>query len=856
MPDAFVSFDAELRYTYVNGNAERLQQARREDLLGKDVRALYPDAESRKTIALYERALREQRPLTGTSYHAGFGRWVEVRAFPTPDGVSVFYKDVSAQVMAEAAQREGEQQFRVLIENLQSAVALIDERGAFVLVNGSFRRLFEIPPEADILNVNSRDWGRWEVLDERGALLAVDEHPVRKAALTRSAVKNQLVAVRSPSGPDLRWLLVSAEPVLDAQGGIHRLICTYYDITARKVAEERHRRLVEELADGLFVADAEGRYTDVNPAGCALFGRTREEVLASTLLDVLDPSEHGRLPEAIASFADGRVHRSEWLYRRKDGSTFLGELDGRRLPGGGFQGILRDVTERRRAQAALLASERAARMRAELVEHAPVLVRDLDDRITAWNEGSRRLFGFTREEALGAVSHALLRTRFPAPLEAIRAQLARDGRWEGELRHRRADGAELVVATQWILHRDAAGQPAAVVEVNTDVTERVRAEEALRSANALLTDANRQKTEFLAVLSHELRNPLAPIRNSTYLLEHAAAGSAEARRAREVIRRQTEHLTRLVDDLLDITRISRGKVELQRRRVDLRDVVRKSMDDARSLFERAGVELRLEHAVGPVWIDADPTRIAQVIGNILHNAQKFTPSGGIVTVRLAVGDGRVRLQVRDTGIGMEPGREEAMFEPFAQGAQGIARTRGGLGLGLALVRSLVELHGGAASARSEGSGHGTELTIVLPLAEGGHQDDRAPAARGSRGREILIIEDNADAAQTLADVLALEGHEVRVASDGRAGIAAARERRPEVVLCDVGLPDVSGYEVARALRADPALRGVRLVALTGYAQPEDRRRAEEAGFDAHLAKPPALEALQALLRGREGDGAG
>ncbi|MGC4000879.1 MAG: PAS domain S-box protein [Anaeromyxobacter sp.] len=615
---------------------------------------------------------------------------------------------------------------------------------------------------------------------------------------------------------------------------------------ASSESEARHRRLVDELTDGLFVADAEGRYTDVNPAGCRLLGMTREEVLGSTFLDVLDPAEIPRLPGAIASFADGKVHRSEWRYRRQDGSTFIGELDGRRLPDGRFQGLLRDITDRKQAQQALAESVEAARVRAELVEHAPVLVRDLEDRIIAWNEGSRRLYGFTKDQALGRASHALLCTRPPAPLSELRRTLERDGRWEGELRQLRADGQELVVATQWVLHRDATGAPAAVVEVNIDVTERTRAEAALRRAHALLSEADRQKTHFLAVLSHELRNPLAPIRNGIHLLGHAPADSEPGRRALEVLRRQAEHLTRLVDDLLDVTRISAGKIELQRQRVELREVVRGSIDDARGLFERAEVQLREEVATGPAWVDADPTRLAQVIGNLLHNAQKFTPAGGAVTVRLEAGGLGARLRIRDTGAGMPPGREHEMFEPFAQGDQGVARTKGGLGLGLALVKSLVEMHGGLVRARSEGPGRGTEFVVELPLAEGRAAADRSEPHRGG-GRSILVIEDNLDTAESLKDVLELAGHAVRTAPDGLSGLARAAEERPEVVLCDIGLPGIDGYEVARRLRADPAMQRVRLIALTGYAQPEDRRRAVEAGFDAHLAKPPDLALLQKLM---------
>ena len=382
-----------------------------------------------------------------------------------------------------------------------------------------------------------------------------------------------------------------------------------------------------------------------------------------------------------------------------------------------------------------------------------------------------------------------------------------------------------------------------------DITDRKRTEEQLRAANARLVEADRRKSEFLAVLSHELRNPLAPIRNSIHLLERVGAASEEARHARRVLRRQTDHLARLVDDLLDVTRISMGKGAIHRERLDLRDVVRRTTDDLRSTVSGSGLELRVELPGEPVSVDGDAVRLAQVLSNLVQNAVKFTPAGGTVSVVLSAQGGQARLAVRDTGAGIEPAQLARMFEPFAQGVQDSARTKGGLGLGLALVKGLVGLHGGSVLALSDGPGQGTELVVTLPLVEAEPASD--PAARRvrqGRSRLVLIVEDNVDAGGTLADVLELDGHRVRVALDARSGLALAREIRPEVIICDIGLPGVDGYAFARAARQDELLRQARLIALTGYAQPEDRARAAEAGFDAHLAKPPSLDELASLLR--------
>jgi signal transduction histidine kinase/ActR/RegA family two-component response regulator/HAMP domain-containing protein len=374
-----------------------------------------------------------------------------------------------------------------------------------------------------------------------------------------------------------------------------------------------------------------------------------------------------------------------------------------------------------------------------------------------------------------------------------------------------------------------------------------RTVEKLTASEEALRQADKHKSEFLALLSHELRNPLAPIRNSLYVLARARPGSEEAARAQRIIGRQVEQLAGLVEDLLDVTRISRGKVQLRRAVVDLGRLVRQAAEDHRADFSASGIELAVRAPDHAVAVDGDPTRLAQVIGNLLQNAAKFTPARGRVLLGLEVEEGRARLRVRDTGAGMAPETLAGLFQPFMQAEPGLARTKGGLGLGLTLVKGLVEMHGGSVRAASEGPGKGSEFVVELPttsepLAE---EPPKPPAPRAAR--RVLVIEDNADAADSLREALQLSGHQVEVAYSGTQGLAKARVWRPAVVLCDVGLPDISGYEVARGFREDPSLQYVFLVALTGYALPDDVRRASEAGFDDHLGKPPSFERLESLL---------
>jgi signal transduction histidine kinase len=378
--------------------------------------------------------------------------------------------------------------------------------------------------------------------------------------------------------------------------------------------------------------------------------------------------------------------------------------------------------------------------------------------------------------------------------------------------------------------------------------ENARLVASLQETERSLREADRRKNEFLAVLSHELRNPLAPVKNSLYILDRATPGGEQASRAKAVIDRQVEHLSRLVDDLLDVTRVSRNKITLQWSRLELNELVRRVAEDQRSLFVRSEVVLDVQLADRPLHVDGDSARIAQVVSNLLQNAAKFTGRGGRTRVSVEQDEARhAVIRVRDTGVGMAPETLGRLFEPFMQADASLDRSKGGLGLGLALTKGLVELHGGEVAASSEGLGLGAEFVVRLPLVPAPAEQGVAAAWRPSRRRRVLVIEDNLDAADSLREALELGDHEVAVAYNGPEGIAKARAFQPEVVFCDIGLPGMDGYDVARAFRADDALRTVMLVALSGYAGPAEVRRAIEAGFDKHLAKPPRLQALEEIL---------
>jgi PAS domain S-box-containing protein len=719
----------------------------------------------------------------------------------------------------------------------------------FTYLGGAVGSLFACTPEEATADPN-RIYGTIAE-EDRGRLAGEEERCLRELAPFNAEVR-----VRARPREE-RWIYASSAPRRRG-GGTIVWDGIIVDITARKRAEEAAREreallraVVDAVADALYVEDNEGRMTLVNPAAVAALGRPAEEVLGRTARELLDPAAAEDTMKRDARAMQTRApHTFEETFSTPAGprvvlNTKAPLFDAK---GGvvGLVGIARDITERKHEEEEL---RRARQKLDSLLENSPLAVIEwssADYRIVRWSDQATKVFGWTAEEALGKRIDELpwIHPDDLPLVQKLSADMLSGARPRnvGRNRNIREDGA--VIHCEWYNStlRDPDGR-FSVLSLVLDVSERERAEAALR-------EADRARNEFLAVLSHELRNPLAPIKNSIYILEQAAPGGEQARRARAVVARQVDQLSRLVDDLLDVTRIARNKLTLQRSRVELKGLVQRTLEDYRPVFEKAEVRLELEAAPAPVHVDADAHRIGQVVGNLLHNAAKFTPAGGRVTVTVAsdLPAGRAVLSVADTGPGLTPEMTAQVFEPFMQAAEGMEHREGGLGLGLALVKGIVELHGGDVAASSAGPGQGSRFLVRLPL----DLSEAAPVERGAsptreRRRRVLVIEDNVDAADSLRDVLQLQGHEVAVAYDGASGIATAREFHPEIVLCDIGLRGMDGYEVAQAFRADEALRGAKLVALSGYALAADLQRAAEAGFDQHLTKPASFEKLGAVL---------
>jgi two-component system CheB/CheR fusion protein len=426
---------------------------------------------------------------------------------------------------------------------------------------------------------------------------------------------------------------------------------------------------------------------------------------------------------------------------------------------------------------------------------------------------------------------------------------ARDARelheFSGRLWH--ASSAEYrhftVKATPFV---DSDGVVRGWVGACTDVHEAVRSAEALR-------EADRRKDEFLATLAHELRNPLAPIRNSLHVLRLAGSDASKMERVHEMMDRQVKHMVRLVDDLMEVSRITRGKIELRKERVELATIVRSSVETSKPLIDAGGHSLDIDVPSGPITLDADPIRIAQVLANLLNNAAKYTPRGGQIELKAEKRGAFIHVSVRDNGIGIPSEHLPEVFELFTQVDRSSGHSKGGLGIGLTLARSLVELHGGSVTASSDGAGYGSEFTVTIPIAEEvsavASASSRIVSERRLPRRRILVVDDNRDAADSLAMLLEHLAAEVRVANDGSAALDAIRTFQPSVILLDIDMPKMNGYEVARRARSESSGRGAVIVALTGWGQEEDRRRSVDAGIDHHLVKPVDLDVLRDLLAG-------
>ena len=620
------------------------------------------------------------------------------------------------------------------------------------------------------------------------------------------------------------------------------------------------RHIGDNIPDGalyqvLAEPDGSRRFVYLSAGFEQLIGVPADEAIAdpARLYRLIHPDdlEHFAAAETKAVAAKGRFDEIVRMHHARTGELRWVHLrsapralaDGRTV----WDGIYVDVTNQKKIEQALTHSLQRLDL-AQQAGNIGVFDWDVQTGRLIWTEEEQRIFGLVPGTFEGTIDAWAARL-VPEDAERIKEEM----RTAMERRVPQMRFAFRIITPtggqRWIegagrFSYDETGKPLRMVGVNVDVTDRKEAENALRAAD-------RRKSEFLAMLSHELRNPLAAISNALELCSTGEPDAATFEWARIVMRRQVTHLTRLVDDLLDVTRITSGKIQLRMQRVDCADILDSSISGLRLLFAERGQELVRSYTRGALCVDADPTRLEQVIVNLLTNAAKYTHRGGKIWAHGERKDGEVVISVRYNGVGIDPMVISEMFDLFAQGRRSIARSEGGLGLGLTISRTLVEMHGGQITARSAGEGHGSEFVVRLPVASGA-SPDTAPRSDGAANAvheklRVLVVDDHVDTALSLARLLRARNHVVEIVHDGNAALEAAETFRPNVILLDLGLQGMDGYEVAQNMRKREDLPRPTIIAISGYGQEEDRQRSEQVGIDHHLVKPVSFAQLEQML---------
>jgi PAS domain S-box-containing protein len=820
-----------------------------------------------ETYSMEKRYFRKDRSLV----------WINltVSLVRTPEGQPKYFisvvEDITEQKGIRDALRESETKYRNLFQNMAEEVhfwqVVRDEAGRIL----TWRLVDANPPAL-------KTWGK--ALDQiRGK--TTDEIFGPGSTDHYLAVVQKIMAEGVPHAfedyfPNLdKHFRSTSVPLGDF------FITTGADITAVKKAhaalregEERLRTLSNNLPHGAIyqvVGDSQGsrRFLYISAGVERLFGVTPEEAMAdaTALYGLIHEEDRRRLAAAEeAALRDLALFDCEFRSWTRGGDLRWLHCRSapRPLPSGDFvwEGVMLDVTARKNAEAELARlaaeSEKRRRLYEAALSNTPdlVYVFDLDHRFVYANEGLLRMWGKTWEEAIGKNClelgyepwHAAMHDREIEQVIATRQPVKGEVPFTGTFGRRIYEYIFVPVVGE-------NGEVEAVAGTTRDVTERNVLEGRLRDQAEQLREADRRKDDFLATLAHELRNPLAPLRNGLQVMKLAAGNTGAVEQARGMMERQMAVMVRLIDDLLDVSRITRGKLELRKERVELASAVQSAVEGSRPFIEASGHRLTVLLPPEPIPLDADPTRLAQVFSNLLTNAAKYTDAGG--QIRLTASrdcHGEVAVSVQDTGIGIAADHLPRLFEMFSQVKTALERSQGGLGIGLSLVKGLVEMHGGTVQARSDGVGKGSEFIVRLPVAEEMPTPESPESGSGNEaaarpGNRVLVADDNRDAADSLGLMLRLGGHIVHAVHDGQEAVDAAGWFRPDLALLDIGMPKLNGFEAARHIREQPWGKTMVLVAVTGWGQEEDRRRATEAGFDLHLTKPVDPDALEKLLAG-------
>ena len=820
------------------------------------VTALHPEDRPRVAAEWYA-AAQEQREFR-CEYRfqspAGNITWLRgaAAAIRSVDGAVVGYigtvTDITDRREAEARLEAREAQLRFVTDSAPVYLAHCSRDRRYLFVNKPYAERFRRQP-AELVGRTLA-----EILGDAAYRMI---EPYIERVLSGEYVEYEVTIPYRELGK--RVMKCSYEPIVESDGGISGWVAVVQDVTAQKEAdtalresERRFSRFMQHLSGLAWIKDGDGRYVYVNDAAQQAFGMPREMLYGKRDDEVFDAATarqfianderakaSGSGIQSVESLEDssGRVRQSlvsKFVIPATDGkAAFVG-------------GMAIDITDRIDADAELRRHKERLEL-AQRVGRIGTFDWNIQTGEVVWSPIEEELFGLPPGGFGGRLDHWKQAVhpddRERAVADSVQAVQNRVD-LVTEFRIVRPDCQVRWIAAQGRVVDDEAGNPLRMIGVNIDITDQ-------REANEALREADRRKDEFLATLAHELRNPLAPIRNALEILKLPRLDDAMAQETRDIMERQVHHLVRLVDDLLDVSRVMRGKIELRREPVELSNIIARAVEMAQPLIELQRHTLEIIAAEDSLLLDADPIRLAQVVGNLFTNAAKYSESQGRIWVTARREGNQAVLSVRDAGIGIAPGMLTQIFELFVQADHASTKTHGGLGIGLTLVKNLVEMHGGTVTAHSAGLGTGSEFLVRLPLISRTSQtlspqrDVVAPSE--FTGHRLLVVDDNRDAALTLYKWLQLQGHQVQLMHDGPSTLALVRDYQPELIFLDLGMPRMDGYEVARRIRQMENLPQPILVALTGWGQPEDRRRTAEAGFNHHLVKPTEFDAIAKLL---------
>lgn len=745
-----------------------------------------------------------------------------------------------------------------VFEGSPDCIKLMDMQGHILAMNRNGQCAMEIDDFETVRGVH------WRVLWAEESRAAVDA-AIAAAQTGRSDILR--LECRTTKGA-ARWWEVTVSPILGSGGEVARILAVSRDITEARsaaekirVSEERFRSLVTATASIVWGTAGSGHFHVDQPAWSAFTGQLVEEIFGLGWLDAVHPDDRHRATSGWAdAISAGAAFETEHRLRRADGQ--FRHMSVRAVPIMGpdkavleWVGIHIDIHDRKLAEGVLRDTEQRIRLATASAELGLWAWYPGTDAVVWENDRPYEIFGLPRDAppvtARQFLTDFVLSEYVVEFGQAVTLTIETGAHLHFQGRIKRTDGRVRWVEFFGNLQPHHDGDPLRIIGTVSDITANKEREEELRRLAANLSEADRRKTEFLAVLAHELRNPLAPIRHGLQLIRSQAVQAETFGKVRDMLDRQVDQMVRLVNDLLDVARITSGKVELRKQAAEIAELVKGAVETSMPLIEASGHTLVVSVPEAPIWVFVDPGRVSQVISNLLNNAAKYTPSGGTISLNVVLEGTDVMIAVADNGVGIAAHAIGTVFDLFRQVGQDFERSQGGLGIGLSLVRQLIDMHGGTTSAHSAGEGKGSTFTARLAVSKPATKVLPAnlarPEGQGSHSLRILIADDNADAADIFCLLLQVSGHTVEVAHDGRTAVNMARTSLPDVVFLDIGMPGMNGFETAKAMRNIPALSNIILVALTGWGSEEDKIMSHEAGFDHHLIKPVDLKVIEQLI---------